>query len=107
MSMSQLAILYTDVSTVDTSEFITVQLLGSALTEHKDVGVEVVPVFEADGGGVDLMCNNDNDQGVAEPGTGHWCQVLIAQSYFAAPLTDLGRLFGNQADEETQRCAAV
>jgi hypothetical protein len=93
-------------SVVYTSEFITVQSLVSALTEHKDVGVEVVPVFE-DGGGVDRMCDNDNGQGVAEPGTVHWCQVFIAQSYFAAPLTDLGPLFGNQADEETQRCAAV
>ena len=93
-------------SVVYTSEFITVQSLGSALTEHKDVGVKIVSVFE-NGGGVDRMCDNDNDQGVAEPGTGHWCQVFIAQSYFAAPLTDLGPLFGNQADEETQRCAAV
>ena len=93
-------------SVVYTSEFITVQSLGSALTEHKDVGVKIVPVFE-NGGGVDRMCDNDNDQGVAEPGTGHRCQVFIAQSYFAAPLTDLGPIFGNQADEETQRCAAV
>ena len=93
-------------SVVYTSEFITVQSLGSALTEHKDVGVKIVPVLE-NGGDVDRMCDNDNDQGVAEPGTGHWCQVFIAQSYFAAPLTDLGPLFGNQADEETQRCAAV
>ena len=93
-------------SVVYTSEFITVQSLGSALTEHKDVGVKIVPVFE-NGGDVDRMCDNDNDQGVAEPGTGHWCQVFIAQSYFAAPLTDLGPIFGNQADEETQRCAAV
>ena len=45
-------------SVVYTSEFITVQSLGSALTEHKDVGVEVVSVFE-DGGGVDLIQNQN------------------------------------------------
>ena len=42
-----------------------------------------------------------NGQGVIEPRPGHWCQVIIAQSTIAAPLTDLGPLFGNQADQAT------
>ena len=81
------------------SEFITVQSFGGALAEHKerDEGADVVgvvPLFEDCSVG-DCLGVDNNSQGSIEPGSGDRCQVFIAKSYPAAPLTDLDPLLGN------------